>query len=140
MVNCSLTRWQQRYVNITFLDGENVLKGPQWHAAWVRQQAEAAASSSKQLQAGDASRHGSHAVLPGWSWLPVKCGPRGLLASASGASSSASSATRAGGCFAAGRSWRWTVGSDHMARARAPVRAGGTSSGFDSPSKFEPRG
>ena len=35
LLNCSATsHWSRRYINLTFLDGEPVLRGPQWHEHW----------------------------------------------------------------------------------------------------------
>lgn len=44
-INCSITRWSSRYVNLTYEDGEEVLRGPLWHAAWLRQQQRNASTS-----------------------------------------------------------------------------------------------
>jgi hypothetical protein len=36
LLNCSITHWQRRYLNLSFLDGEPVMRGPQWHDIWRR--------------------------------------------------------------------------------------------------------
>lgn len=39
LLNCSITHWSRRYINLTFVDGEPALRGPQWLENWRRQAA-----------------------------------------------------------------------------------------------------
>ena len=37
-INCTIIKWSQRYVNLTFPDGESVLKGFLWHEVWRKRE------------------------------------------------------------------------------------------------------